>query len=113
MRGGRAWGRGPVRCYNCDHEGHVCRERSLLRRPWFSKCRVNAHATEDCPKLIAKWEARTRKRGTNFINVEPRTTESFPIIDINIVTRGGKKIGDDQGMEDPPSVVWVESSKKS
>lgn len=67
-RGGINGGRGPVRCYNCDDQGYVTRECPLPKRPWCSHCRVNAHTTEDCPELIAKWEERIRQRGANIIS---------------------------------------------
>ncbi len=54
MGGGRTGGRGPVRCYNCDQEGHVAKDCLIPRRPWCSKCWVNAHTTEDCTGRIGK-----------------------------------------------------------
>jgi hypothetical protein len=54
-------GRGPSKFYKCDEQGHMARDRPHLRRPWFSHCITNGHATEECPKLIAKWEDRVRQ----------------------------------------------------
>lgn len=87
--------RGPMRCYNCDQEGHVTKECPFPRKSWCSQCRINTHAMEDCPDLIAKWEERTRQRGANLVNVEPRTDDVLLVTNINIVTRGGKRTGED------------------
>lgn len=100
MRGGRVGRRGPVRCYNCDQEGHVAREFPLPRRPWCSQCRVNTHTTEDCPELIKRWEERARQRGKNLVNFEPRIIEDQNMQSVAIVTRGGKRTGEvAQGMD--------------
>ena len=53
--GGRTGGRGAIRCYNYDEIGHLARDFPLPQKPWCSHCRVNTYATEECPKLIAKW----------------------------------------------------------
>lgn len=54
-----------------------------------------------------------RQRRTNLINVEPRIYDTLLVTNINIVTRGGKKTGEDRGMVDPPLIVKVVSTKKS
>ena len=64
MRGSITGGRGLVRCYNCDYEGHVSRECILPRRPWCSQCIVNAHATEDFPELIKRWKELDKRELT-------------------------------------------------
>jgi len=85
----------PIYCYNNDEQGHLARDRPLPRRPRCTHHRNNAHATEECPKLITKWEERARQRGTNLINYEPRpiTEEQEP--NINIITRGKTRTGVD------------------
>jgi hypothetical protein len=92
---GRNGGRGPTHCYNCDEQGNLTRDCPLLRRPWCAHCRNNTHATEDYPELISKWEDHVRQCGDNLINFEPQpiTEEKEP--KINIITRGGTRIGVD------------------
>ena len=90
----------------------MARECPLPRRPWCSQCRVNAHATEDYPELIKKWEERARQRGTNLINSEPRGTVAPDLQNVAIVTRGGKKTGEDAHGKEPARVVRPASPKK-
>ena len=73
----------------------------------------NTHAIEDCLELIAKWEERTRQRGANLVNVEPHNDDELPTTNINIVTRGGKKMGEDRYTAEPPLIIKVASPKKS
>lgn len=98
-----------MRCYNCNQEGHVTRECPLPRIPWCSQCVINTHAMEDCLELIAKWEKRTRQRGANLVNVKPWTNDGLPATNINIVTRGGKRTGEDCSTTDPPLIVKATS----
>lgn len=67
----------------------------LPRRPWFYHCRVNNHAIEDYPELIAKWEDRNRERASNFINSKSRITRVVVGPTINVVARGGTHTGTD------------------
>lgn len=54
------------------------------------------HATEDCPDLLAKWEAKTWQHNVNLVNFEPRTISESEDPRINVITRGGAKTdGDD------------------
>ena len=46
------------------------------------------------------------------MNTEPQTNESLPVKNINIVTWGGKKIGEGHYIEDPPLILKVASPKK-
>jgi len=84
--GGRG---GPARCYNCDKIGHVTWDCPIPRRPWCTYCRVNTHATEDCPKLITKWEDRNRQWETNRIKSEPLPNPLESSQTRNAITRGG------------------------
>ena len=86
MRGGCTGGRGQLKCYNCDQEGHVACECTLPRRPWCSQCRMNTHVTEDCPELIKKWEEQARQRGTNLVNTKPRGRATSAMQNVAIVT---------------------------
>jgi len=73
---------------------------------------INTHTTEDFPELIAKWEERTRQRGANLDNVKHRNDDGIPATNINIVTRGGKKMREDRSTTDPPLIVRASSPKK-
>lgn len=48
-----------------------------------------------------------------MVNAKPHTDDDIPKTNINIVTRGGKKMGEDHSTVDPPLVVKATSSKKS
>ena len=111
MRGGRVGGRGPIRCYNCDQEGHVAREYPLPKIPLCSQCRVNTHATEDCLELIKRWEERARQRGVNLVNAEPRIVEAQAMQNVAIVTRGGKRTGEDTQNIGPINLIKTTSPK--
>jgi hypothetical protein len=65
------------------------------RQPWFSHCRTNGHATEDCLELITKWEGHVLKRGTNLISSEIKRVSEGKLPNLNIVTRGGVNTGVD------------------
>lgn len=67
---------------------------------------------EDYLELIAKWEERTRHREENLVNVEPQTDDSLHATNTNIVTKGGKNIGEDRYTEDPPLILKVASPQK-
>jgi hypothetical protein len=56
FRGGRNRGRGMSQFYNCNEQVHLAIDCPHPRQPWFSQCKNNGHATEDCLELIAKWE---------------------------------------------------------
>jgi hypothetical protein len=73
----------------------MARDYPHSRRPWCSHCRTNGNTTEGCPELIAKWEDRVRQRGTNLISSEIRRVIRGYFPNLNIITRGGEKTGDD------------------
>jgi hypothetical protein len=50
-------GRGPIICYNCNQPGHLARDFQNLCT-MCTYCRALDHSTEDCPQLVAKWQAR-------------------------------------------------------
>ena len=104
-------GRGLVRCYNYDQEGHVARECPLPRRHWCSRCRVNTHATEYCPNLIKIWEERARQRGKNMVNSDPRIIEDQAMHNVAILMRGGKRTGEYAQNMDPIKLVRPVSPK--
>ena len=51
--------------------------------------------SQDYPELIAKWEDRVRQRGTNLISLQIKRVIKGQFPNLNIVTRGGAKIGAD------------------
>ena len=53
-----------------------------------------------------------RQRGANLINSEPRSTATPDMQNVAIVTRGGKKTGEDAHGKDPARVVRPASPKK-
>ena len=110
MQGGGTRRRGPLRCNNCDQEGHVARECPLPMTTVFQR-RVNAHATEDCPELIKRWEEINRKWGANLVNAEPRVVETQPLPSVAIITLGGKKTGEDAREVEPENIVKPTSPK--
>jgi hypothetical protein len=73
----------------------MARDCPHLRWPWCSHSITNGHATEDCPKIIAKWEDQVRQRGTNLISSKINRFIRGQIPNLNIVTRGGGKTGVD------------------
>ena len=95
--------------YNYDQEGHILRQCILPRRPWCSECRVNAHATKDCPKMIKRWEERTKQWGANLVNVEPRIVEPQPMQSVAIVR---KKTREDARETYPIKLIKPASPKK-
>jgi hypothetical protein len=95
FRGGRIKGREPSRCYNYDEKDHMARYFPHPRRTWCSHCRTNGHAIEDYPRLIVKWEDHVRQRETNIISSEKKRFIRRHLPNLNIVTRGGEKIGAD------------------
>lgn len=50
----------------------MTRDFPLPRRPWCSNCEVNNYTIKKCLVLIKKWEAITRQRITNMVNLEPK-----------------------------------------
>ena len=69
-------------------------------------------ATEDYAELIKKWEERVRQRGANLINSEPRGAATPDMQNVTIVTRGGKKTGEDAHKKEPAQGVRLASPKK-
>lgn len=87
--------------------GHLARECPLPSKPWCTHCRVHAHATEECPEFIAKWEDRARQRSANLVNSELRQ-EPFRQQMINIITQGGTRTRADTNDPNPFKIKKVE-----
>jgi hypothetical protein len=69
------------------------------------------HDTEECPTLLGKIQ---EKRNQNNQNVQWITTEAKDDgRNINIVMRGGAKIGTDTMKQDPSQHQWVKKSTKT
>lgn len=64
-------------------------------------------------ELIARWEEGNRQRGANLINAQPRGPELVPTSNINIVTRGGNRIGAYLGVPEQLTIIKLTSPKRS
>jgi hypothetical protein len=83
-------GRGPILCHNCQQQGHYAIDFPQPTRTCMYYCATD-HVTEECPRLMMKIHEKRNLNNHTFqwIVVEIRD----PGRNINIVTRGGAKIG--------------------
>jgi hypothetical protein len=71
-------------------------------------CRTSDHDTEECPTLLVKIQ---EKRNQNNQNVQWISTEARDEgRNINIVTRGGAKTGNDTVRQEPTQNQWVKKN---
>jgi hypothetical protein len=91
-RGGCGGYMEPSICYNYRELGHIARN---CTKPRSSSGHYHnpEHKTEDCPKLIKKWEEKRRR--VNMVTIEQRKHEEVSAPTINIVTKGGTWAGTD------------------
>lgn len=91
----------------------MVRECHFSQRPWCSYCQLNTHATEDYPELVVRWEEQNWAKGVNLVCVEAQDSSPSTQPNINVVTRGGKKMRADIGTPDQLAVKRPASPKKS
>jgi hypothetical protein len=71
-------------------------------------CRASDHDTEECPTLLVKIQ---EKRNQNNLNVQWISAKARDEVhNINIVTRGGDKIGNDAIRQEPVQHQWVKKN---
>jgi hypothetical protein len=92
VRGGFGRGRGPMVRHSCQQLGHYERE-CLLPLSTCMYFHASDHDTEECLKLLVKIQEKRNQNNQNvqWILAEARDEGQ----NINIVTRGGAKIGND------------------
>jgi hypothetical protein len=85
-------------CHNCQYIGNYARECPLPPATCMY-CRATYHDTEECPTLLGKIEEKQNHNNQNaqWIFMEVRDDGR----NINIVTGGGTKTGDDAVKEEP------------
>ena len=94
-------------CHNYQHLGHYASEFPLLPMTCMC-CRTTNHDIEDCTTLLGKIQ---EKRIQNNQNVQWISTEAREYgRNINIVTRGGAKIGDDVAKQEPVQHQWIKKN---
>jgi hypothetical protein len=91
-RGGFERGRGPVTCHNFQQPGHYARECPLPPVTCMY-CRASDHDIEECPTLLVKIQEKRNQNNQNIQWISAEVREDGQ--NINIVTRGGTKIGND------------------
>jgi hypothetical protein len=71
-------------------------------------CRASDHDTEECPTLLVKIQEKRNQNNQNvqWISAEARDEGQ----NINIVTRGGAKIGNDTVRQEPTQNQWVKKN---
>jgi hypothetical protein len=108
-RGGFGQGKGTIVFHNFQQPVHYARKCSLP----LATCmyfRVGDHDTEYCLKLLGKIQ---EKRNQNNQNVQWISAESGENgRNINIVTRGGSKIGTDEVKQDLVQHQWVNKNSE-
>jgi hypothetical protein len=71
-------------------------------------CRASDHDTEECPTLLVKIQEKRNQNNQNvqWISAEARDDGR----NINIVTRGGTKIGNDAVRQEPTQNQWIKKN---
>ena len=94
-------------CHNCQQPGHYARE-CLLPPTNCIYCRASDHDMEDCPTLFGKIQEKRNQHNQNvqWISVEARDDDR----NINIVTQGGMKTGNDVVRREPVQNQWVKKN---
>jgi hypothetical protein len=71
-------------------------------------CRASDHDIEECPSLLVKIQEKKNQNNQNiqWISAEARDDEW----NINIVTQGGTKIGNDAVRQEPMHNQWVKKN---
>jgi hypothetical protein len=71
-------------------------------------CRASDHDTEECPTLLGKIQEKRNQNNQNvqWISAEVRDEGR----NINIVTQGGAKIGNDAVRQEPVQHQWVKKN---
>jgi hypothetical protein len=106
-RGGMGRGRGPIIFHNFQQQGHYARDCPQPTTTCMY-CRAVDHMTEECPKLMMKIQ---EKRNLNNQNVQWIVAEiRDPGRNINIVTRGGVKTGEDAHDQKKESQCWIQKN---
>jgi hypothetical protein len=94
-------------CHNCQKIGHYVRE-CLLPPKTCMYCRASDHDSEECPTLLVNIK---EKRNHNNQNVQWISSEARDEgRNINIVTCGGAKIGNDEVRQEPVRNQWVKKN---
>jgi hypothetical protein len=106
-RGGFGRGRGPVVCHNCQQPGHYARECPLPPATCMY-CHASDHDTEECLTLLGKIQEKRNQNNQNvqWISAEVRDEGR----NINIVTWGGAKTGNDAVRQEPTQHQWVKKN---
>jgi hypothetical protein len=93
--------------HNSQQPEHFARECPLPPMTFMYYC-ASDHDTEDCLRLMGKIQ---KKRNRNNQNVQWISTEERDDgRNINVVTRGGAKTGDDVVRQDPTQHQWVKKN---
>jgi hypothetical protein len=92
VRGGFGRGRGPVVCHNCKQLRHYSREFPLPPETCMY-CRELDHDTEECSTLLVKIQEKRNQNNQNIQWISREVRDEGR--NINIVMRGGDKIGND------------------
>jgi hypothetical protein len=96
-----------VVCHNCQQLGHYAREFPLP----LATCmyfHTSNHDMEECPTLLGKIQEKRNQFNQNvqWITVEVRDERR----NINIVTGGGAKTGNDAGRQEAVQHQWVKKN---